>query len=84
MALESGFGDGGPVPGKFAGLNPCHANCALSENGVVLMAESTSEMRDAKGFVRIPIKQSRYGAAESRADSLTQGYAELGMNLLSE
>ena len=53
MALEAGFGGEGPVPGKFAGLDPCHGIYALAENIVSLMAESISEMREAKGFVRI-------------------------------
>ena len=25
MALEAGFGDDGPAPGKLAGPDPCHA-----------------------------------------------------------
>ena len=53
MALEAGFGGEGPVPGKFAGLDPCHAIYALAENIASLMAESISGMREAKGFVRI-------------------------------
>ena len=53
MALEAGFGDDGPVPGKFADLEPCHAMYALAQNVASLMAESISGMREAKGYVRI-------------------------------
>ena len=53
MALEAGFGDEGPIPGKFAGLDPCHAIYAVAENAASLMAESISGMREAKGYVRI-------------------------------
>ena len=53
MALEAGLGDEGPIPGKFAGLDPCHAIYALAENIASLMAESISGMREAKGYVRI-------------------------------
>ena len=53
MALEAGFGDEGRLPGKFAGLDPCHAVYALAENVSSLMAESLSGMREAKGFVKI-------------------------------
>ena len=53
MALEAGFGDEGPIPGKFAGLDPCHAIYAVAENVASLMAESISGMREAKGYVRI-------------------------------
>ena len=53
MALEAGFGGEGPVPGKFAGLDPCHGIYVLAENIVSLMAESMSGMREARGYVRI-------------------------------
>jgi len=53
MALEASFGDEGRLPGKFAGLDPCHAISALAENVSSLMAESLSGMREAKGFVKI-------------------------------
>ena len=53
MALEAGLGGEGPVPGKFADLDPRHGLYALAENIVSLMAESISRMREAKGFVRI-------------------------------
>ncbi|MYE00727.1 MAG: hypothetical protein F4Y03_05525 [Alphaproteobacteria bacterium] len=53
MALEAGFGDEGPMPGKFADLEPCYAIYALAETIASLMAESISGMREAKGFVRI-------------------------------
>ena len=53
MALEAGFGDEGPIPGRFADLDPCHAVYALAENVASLMAESISGMREAKGCVRI-------------------------------
>ena len=53
MALEAGFGGGGPVPDKFADLDPCHGIYMLAENIVSLMAESISGMREAKGFARI-------------------------------
>ena len=53
MALEAGFGGEGPVPARFADLDPCHGIYALAENIVSLMAESISGMREAKGFVRI-------------------------------
>ena len=53
MALEAGLGDEGPVPAKFAGLDPCHGIYALAENVASLMAESISGMREAKGYVRI-------------------------------
>ena len=53
MALEAGLGDEGPMPGKFADLDPCHAIYALAEAIASLMAESISDMREAKGFVRI-------------------------------
>ena len=42
MALEAGLGDEGPMPGKFADLEPCHAIYALAENIASLMAESIS------------------------------------------
>ncbi len=53
MALDAGFSDEGPVPSKFAGLDPCHAIYALAENVASLMSASISELREAKGFVRI-------------------------------
>ena len=54
MALEAGFGDGGPALGKqLAGHDPCHGLYVLAENIASLMAESISGMREAKGFVRI-------------------------------
>ncbi len=53
MALEAGFGQEGPIPSKFADLDPCHGIYVLAENVVSLMAESISVMREAKGFVRI-------------------------------
>ena len=53
MALEAGLGDEGPIPAKFAGLEPCHGIYALAENVASLMAESISGMREAKGYVRI-------------------------------
>ena len=53
MALEAGFGADGPMPGKFADLEPCHAIYALAETIASLMAESISGMREARGFVRI-------------------------------
>ena len=53
MALDAGLGDQGPVPAKFADLDPCHGIYALAENVASLMAESISGMREAKGFVRI-------------------------------
>ena len=53
MALEAGLGDEGPVPAKFAGLDPCHGIYALAQNVASLMAESISGMREAKGHVRI-------------------------------
>ena len=58
MALEAGFGGEGPVPARFADLNPCHGIYAMAQNVASLMAESMSEMREAKGYVRIA------GAAE--------------------
>ena len=53
MALEVGLGDEGPIPAKFADLDPCHGIYALAENVASLMAESISGMREAKGYVRI-------------------------------
>ena len=53
MALEAGFGDEGPVPGKFADHDPCHALYALAQNVASLMAEAISGMREAKSYVRI-------------------------------
>ena len=53
MALEAGLGDERPMPGKFADLEPCHAIYALAENIASLMAEPISEMREAKGYIRI-------------------------------
>ena len=53
MALEAGLGDAGPIPAKFAGLEPCHGIYALAENVASLMAESISGMREAKGYARI-------------------------------
>ncbi len=58
MALEAGLGGEGPVPAKFKGLDPCHGIYAMAENVASRMSESTSGMREAKGFVRIA------GAAE--------------------
>ena len=52
MALEAGLGDEGPIPAKFAGLDPCHGIYALAQNVASLMAESNSGMREAKGYVR--------------------------------
>ena len=48
MALEAGLGDEGPIPAKFAGLDPCHGIYALAENVASLMAESISGMREAR------------------------------------
>ena len=53
IALEAGLGDEGPIPAKFAGLDPCHGIYALAENVASLMAESIAGMREAKGYVRI-------------------------------
>ena len=53
MALEAGFGGEGPVPARFADLDPCHGIYALAENIISLLAESISGMREAKGFARI-------------------------------
>ena len=53
MALEAGFGGEGPVPGRFADLDPCHGIYAMAQNIASLMTESISDMREAKGFVRI-------------------------------
>ena len=53
MALEAGFGDEGPVPGKFADHDPCHSLYLVGQNVASLMAESISGMREAKGYVRI-------------------------------
>ena len=53
MALEAGLGGEGPVPAKFADVDPCYGIYALTENIVSLMAETISGMREAKGFVRI-------------------------------
>ncbi len=58
MALEAGCGGEGPVPAKFADLDPCHSIYALAQNAASLMSESISGMREATGFVRIA------GAAE--------------------
>ena len=53
MALEAGLGGEGPMPGRFADLEPCHAVYALAENIASVMAEFISGMREAKGYVRI-------------------------------
>ena len=52
MALEAGFGDDG-LPGKFADHEPCHALYLVGQNVASFMAESISEVREAKGYVRI-------------------------------
>ena len=52
MALAAGFGREGPVPDKFADLDPCHGIYALAENIASFVAESISGMREVKGFVR--------------------------------
>ena len=54
MALETGFGDEGPVVlGKFADNDPCHALYLLAQNVASFMSESISGMREAKGYFRI-------------------------------
>ena len=53
MALEAGIGGEGPVPARFAGLDPCHGLYALAQNIASLLSESMSTLREAKGFVRI-------------------------------
>ena len=58
MALEAGFGEDGLALRDTAGGDPCHALYAVGQNIASLMAESISEMREAKGYVRI------VGAAE--------------------
>ena len=52
MALEAGFGGDG-LPGKFADHEPCHALYLVGQNVASMMAESISEVREAKGYVRI-------------------------------
>ena len=52
LALEAGFGGEGPVPAKFADLEPCHGIYVMSENIVSVIAESISMLREAKGFAR--------------------------------
>jgi len=58
MALDAGFGVEGPVPDRFADLDPCHGIYVMAENIVSLLSEAMSTMREAKGYVRI------VGAAE--------------------
>ena len=53
MALDAGLGGEGPMPARFADLDPCHAIYALAENIASLLSESMSTMSEAKGFVRI-------------------------------
>ena len=53
MALEAGFGDDGQILHDLAGHDPCHALYAVGQNVASLMAETISEMREAKGYVRI-------------------------------
>ena len=53
MALEAGIGGEGPVPARFADLDPCHGLYALAQNIASLLSESMSMLREAKGFVRI-------------------------------
>ena len=53
LALEADFGGEGPVPAKFADLDPCHGIYAMAQNIVSLMAETISMLREAKGFARI-------------------------------
>ncbi len=54
MALQAGFDDGGLALGKkLADHDPCHALYVVAQNVASLMAESISEMREAKGYVRI-------------------------------
>lgn len=58
LAHEAGFGGEGPVPAKFADLEPCHGIYVMAENIVSVIAESISMLRETKGFARI------VGAAE--------------------
>ena len=58
MALDAGLGGEGPVPDRFADLDPCHGIYVMTENIVSLLSEAMSTMREAKGFARI------VGAAE--------------------
>jgi len=53
MALEAGFGDDGPDPGKLAGVDPCHTLYTLGQNVASLLAESLSGMSETKGFVKL-------------------------------
>ena len=53
MALEAGFGDGNPIPAKFADLAPSHGIYAMAQNVASVMAESVAALREAKGFARI-------------------------------
>ena len=53
MALEAGLGDDGLARHVSAGIDPCHAIYTMGQNIASLMAESISEMREAKGYVRI-------------------------------
>ena len=53
MALDAGFGGEGPVPARFADLDPCHGIYVMTENIVSLLSEAMSTMREAKGYVRI-------------------------------
>ena len=53
MALEAGLGEDGLALRDAAGGDPCHALYAVGQNFASLIAESISEMREAKGYVRI-------------------------------
>ncbi len=47
------FGRGGPMPARFADLDPCHAIYVWAQNIASRITEFICEMREARGFVRI-------------------------------
>ena len=55
MALEAGLGDDGLTRHVSAGIDPCHAIYTMGQNVTSHMAESISEMREAKGYT-VPIR----------------------------
>ena len=53
LALEVGFGDDGPVPGRFADLEPCHARYVVAENIVSMLSEAMCGMKEVQGYVTV-------------------------------
>ncbi len=53
MALKDGFSGEGPIPEKFAHLDPCHTIYVMAQSIVSVMSEQISTFKEAKGYAKI-------------------------------